>query len=89
MSDGAYRIELTPRAERELLGLPAQVQRRLIPRIDALAREPRPVGVMKLSDDEGLYRIRSGDYRIVYEIRDRVLLILVVSMGHRRDIYRR
>jgi mRNA interferase RelE/StbE len=44
---------------------------------------------MKLSDEEGLYRIRSGDYRIIHQIRDRVLLILVVSVGHRSNIYRR
>lgn len=89
MNGHAYRIELTPRAERDLLGLPSHISRRLIPRIDALARQPRPAGVKKLANDEGLYRIRSGDYRIIYQIQDRALLILIVSIGHRRDVYRR
>ena len=89
MNERTYRIELTPRAERDLLGLPSTIQRRLIPRIDALAHEPRPPGVRKLSGAEELYRVRSGDYRIIYEIRDRLLLILIVHVRHRREAYRR
>ena len=89
MNEQTYRIELTSRAERDLLRLPSNISRRLIPRIDGLARQPRPPGVKKLSDEESLYRIRSGDYRIIYQVRDEVLLVLIVSVGHRREIYRR
>ena len=57
-------------------------------RIDALRSEPRPDGSQKLKGMDGLYRIRSGDYRIVYVIRDDRLLVLVVRIGDRKDVYR-
>lgn len=82
-----YRVELTRRAERDLLALPAPNLRRIIARIDALAKDPRPPGCAKLADDD-IYRIRVGDYRILYQVRNRVLTILVVAVGHRRDVYR-
>jgi mRNA interferase RelE/StbE len=62
--------------------LPAQEQERLQPKIDALATEPRPIGVIKLAGEEDLYRIRVGDYRIIYSIQDAQLLVLVVKIGH-------
>jgi mRNA interferase RelE/StbE len=74
---------------RAFLRLPADVQRRLAPKIDALAQEPRPRGIKKLADEENLYRLRVGDYRVVYEVRDRELLILIVGVAHRREVYRR
>lgn len=61
---------------------------RLEKAIDALAVTPRPSGCTKLAGAAGRYRIRVGDYRIIYEVRDRVLLVLVLDAGHRRDIYR-
>ena len=61
---------------------------RLKPKIDALAQNPRPSGVVKLSGEDDLYRIRVGNYRITYSIQDNHLLVLVVKIGHRRDIYR-
>ncbi|HEX6573503.1 MAG TPA: type II toxin-antitoxin system RelE/ParE family toxin, partial [Gemmatimonadaceae bacterium] len=57
--------------------------------IDLLAVDPRPHGAVKLSGDEDLYRIRTGDYRIIYSVVDRVLTILVIAIGHRREVYRR
>ena len=57
--------------------------------IELLSEEPRPGGAKKLAGGDGEWRVRTGDYRIVYEIRDSVLLILVVAVGHRREIYRR
>ena len=84
-----YRVEFTPRAQRNLLAIPSNVQRRLIPKIDALARDPRPAGSKKLAGEENIYRLRVGDYPVLYQIQDRVLLILVVAIGHRREIYRR
>lgn len=84
-----YRVELRPRADKQLRALPRPVQLRIVAALDQLADEPRPQGVRKLSGAENLYRIRIGDYRVVYEIQDRLLLVLVVRIGHRRDIYER
>jgi mRNA interferase RelE/StbE len=86
-----YQIRLTPTATRELAGLQVAAQRRLGRVIDELANEPRPNGSRLLAGrrDERIWRIRVGDYRILYEIRDAVLLVLVIRIGHRREIYRR
>jgi mRNA interferase RelE/StbE len=83
-----YHLEFSSRAARAFRNLPADIQRRLDPAILALAENPRPPGCVKLSGEESLWRIRVGDYRIVYQIRDDVLLVLVVKVGHRREIYR-
>lgn len=64
------------------------VQERIIERLEELELDPRPLGVKKLSGIDNLYRLRVGEYRIVYEIQDAVLLVLVVAVGHRREIYR-
>lgn len=82
-------MEFAPSAARTLRGLAPDVRRRLAPRIEALAEQPRPPGVEKLAGADDLYRVRVGDYRIVYAIKDEVLLVLVVRVGHRRDVYRR
>ena len=78
----------TPQAQRQLNKLAANVRATLEDAIDRLASNPRPHGVQKLAGGENEYRIRQGDYRIVYEIRDKVLVVAVVRVGHRRDIYR-
>ena len=83
-----YRIHFAGRAERAFRKLSPEVQRRLDPAILALADNPRPPGCLKLSGPDSLWRIRVGDYRIVYQIQDEILLILVVNVGHRREIYR-
>lgn len=57
--------------------------------VELLSQEPRPSGAKKLVAGEGEWRLRTGDYRIVYEIQDQVLLVLVIVVGHRRDIYQR
>lgn len=82
----AYRIEVTPSARSELASLPRQVQRQIAARVDSLAENPRPRGALKLADD--CYRIRSGDYRILYSIADEVLIVVVVRVRHRKDVYR-
>ena len=82
-----YRIQFTPSAEREFLKLPKLLQGRLDLKIGALARNPCPTGVVKLARQEA-YRIRVGDYRVVYEIHDRVLVVLVLTVGPRGDVYR-
>jgi mRNA interferase RelE/StbE len=84
----AYRIEFTTSAYRSFGKLDPQVRKRLEPHISALADDPRPSGPKKLVGVEALYRIRVGAYRIAYQIQDDVLLVLVVKLGHRRDIYR-
>jgi mRNA interferase RelE/StbE len=84
----AYAVEFSPGAAREFNKLAREIQRRLRPRIDALADYPRPSGAKKLKASEDLWRIRAGDYRIIYEIRDRILVVLVVRVAHRREVYR-
>ena len=83
-----YTIEFSPRAARDFKSLGPETQRRFKPRIDALADNPRPHGVEKLHGEEGLFRVRAGDYRIVYSIMDDRLVVLLVKIGHRREVYR-
>ena len=84
----AYRVELKPSAAKALARLPRRDQRRVARKIDALAENPRPNAARKLSGADALYRVRAGDYRILYQVQDDVLLVLVVRIGHRRDVYR-
>lgn len=84
----AYRIELKPSAAKALSNLPRSLQRRIAAKIDSLAMTPRPPGVKQLSGPERLYRVRSGEYRILYQIQDDVLVVLVIRIGHRREVYR-
>jgi mRNA interferase RelE/StbE len=84
-----YRIQLAPAAVRQLRKLDPTARRRIQAAIELLADQPRPSGAKKLVGGDGEWRVRTGDYRIVYEIRDEVLLVLVVAVGHRRDIYQR
>lgn len=84
-----YRIEVAPAAHRQLRTLDRAAQRRVQAAIELLADEPRPRGAKKLVGGDGEWRVRTGDYRIVYEIHDGVLLILVVVLGHRQDVDRR
>ena len=83
-----YRIEFTSSGMRDFSKLTDDVQQRLMPKIDALAHEPRPMGVQKLQGRVNRYRIRVGDYGVVYEIQDRILVVLIVRIGHRRGVYR-
>jgi len=83
-----YRVEFTRQAAKSFKDLPFQEQQRLKPKIDALSAEPRPNGVVKLADEENLYRIRVGNYRVIYNIQDKQLIILTLKIGHRKDIYK-
>ena len=83
----AYTVELSPAAERQLRALVKPLRDRIIARLLDLQQEPRPPGVKKLSDDT--YRIRVGEYRILYDISEHALVVLVLAVGHRRDVYRR
>jgi mRNA interferase RelE/StbE len=84
----AYRIEFKPSAVRQFSRLPESIQTRLARRVESLAQNPRPRGVKKLSGGDNLYRIRVGEYRVIYQIQDDVLLVLVVKIGARREVYR-
>lgn len=83
-----YRIEVAPAAVRQLRKLDPHARRRVQAAVELLATEPRPPGAKKLVGGEGEWRVRTGDYRIVYEIHDEVLRVLVLAVGHRREIYR-
>ncbi len=84
-----YRIQFQRDAEREIALLPARDRLRVAARINTFADDPRPRGAKKLAGIDDLYRIRVGDYRVVYQVQDRVLLVVVVHIGHRRQVYRR
>jgi mRNA interferase RelE/StbE len=84
-----YRIEFTRPAMKELADLPRKVRERIAPRIDALTVNPRPRGVEKLKGEDDLYRIRVGDYRVIYSIQDDRLIVTVVRVADRRDAYRK
>ena len=84
----AYRIELAPKARRDLKKLPNDVRTELQPHIEGLASNPRSKGVIKLAGEENLYRLRVGWYRIIFEIHDKVLVVLVVKIAPRKDAYR-
>lgn len=83
----SYSVQLAPAAVRQLRKLPLDARRRIQAAIEILAETPRPPGAKKLSGSSGDWRARTGDYRIIYEIRDARLIVLVVAMGHRRDVY--
>jgi mRNA interferase RelE/StbE len=81
-----YTIVLTKKAQKQLDKLPDNIAEPIIQMITSLEFNPRPTGCKKLKGREG-YRIRKGDYRIIYDIYDSELLIDVITLGHRRDIY--
>jgi len=84
----AYTVRILPSAQRQLAKLDPPIRKRIAAAIDGLAADPRPPGAKKLQGSESLWRIRVGDYRILYEIHDRQALVLVIEIGHRREIYR-
>jgi len=83
-----YRVKIKDQALKALKKISEPEQSRIRRRIDALADDPRGPGVKKLQGADDLYRVRAGDYRVIYQIQDDVLLVLVVRVGHRKDIYR-
>lgn len=83
-----YSIELNKTVLKSLEDIPKSDLKKIGKKIDGLASNPRPPKVEKLGGHENLYRVRSGDYRIVYQIFDKRLLILVINIGHRREVYR-
>lgn len=84
-----YLIVLAPGAARQLGKFDPHVRRRIQGAIELLASEPRPPRATRLVGGAGEWRVRTGDYRIVYEIEEDRLLVLVLSVGHRREVYKR
>ena len=84
----SYRIEVSATAERQIRKLPRAEQIRVIRVIQALSTDPRPAGCRKLSGYEDVFRVRAGRYRVLYSIEDRRLVIIVLKVGDRKDVYR-
>ena len=87
---GRYRIDFAPAARRQLAKLAPDVQRRVGLAVDRLEVDPRPAGLIRLTDRSRVptWRIRVGDHRVIYEIHDDRLLVLVIRIGHRGQVYR-
>ena len=83
-----YTVLLSPRAERDCRGLPDQILRRIRATLVALETDPRPTGAAKLTAARDRWRVRIGDYRILYEVDDALQQLLVLRIAHRRDDYR-
>jgi mRNA interferase RelE/StbE len=84
-----YGVVFKPAALRDLRKLPEDVKRRVAVRIDALANDPRPHGAEALQGEPDLYRIRVGEHRIIYKLEKKALVVLVIRVGHRREVYRK
>lgn len=82
-----YTVRLKPSAERALSKLARDVQARILDKLDKLAENPFPSGVEKMHDEPG-YRVRVGDYRIVYDVLHHEVTVFVIRIGHRREVYR-
>jgi len=85
---GGYQVTFTRAARDDLARLPAREQRRIAERISRLATMPRPVGAEKLTGLPRTYRVRAGDYRVVYQVDDGARAVMIERIGHRRDVYR-
>ena len=83
-----YAVELSRAAAKALRAMDRRAQVRVVVRLQELAENPRPRDAKKLQGETGIYRMREGDYRILYEILDKRLLVYVLKIGHRREVYR-
>jgi mRNA interferase RelE/StbE len=84
-----YQVTFSSSARRQFKKLPLSIQPAITLALEELAQDPRLPGFLKMKGADNAYRIRVGDYRIVYETYDHELLILVIRIGHRRDVYKR
>ena len=82
-----YQVVLVGRVAKAIDALDPEARQRIRSKLAALAGNPRPPGVVRLTGSEDEYRVRVGDYRIVYAIRDQELLVLILRVGHRREVY--
>ncbi|TLD71067.1 type II toxin-antitoxin system RelE/ParE family toxin [Phragmitibacter flavus] len=84
----SYRVEVTRSASKDIRGIDKQWIPKIVAAIESLGSNPRPSGCKNLVGSEHTYRVRVGDYRIIYDIQDDVLVVLVVKIRHRKDVYR-
>ena len=84
-----YSVSVSPTAARQLRKLDPDIRRRIQAAIELLAENPRPPAATRLVGGAGEWRVRTGDYRVIYEIHDGELLVLVLRMAHRREVYER
>jgi len=82
-----YRIELAPNAQRQLKKLPKQLQLTIIQKLEDLKTISLPVRIKKLSSIDNLYRLRIGNYRVIYQVEHKILLILALKIGDRKEVY--
>lgn len=83
-----YQLFFSPEAAKSLRGLLEKIKRRIDEKLVALIEEPRPFGTIKLQGSDSSYRIRIGDYRVVYSIEDKKLFVLILKIAHRKEVYR-
>ena len=88
MADTTYTIEYTKSVEKDLRKLPSTQLKGIIAKICALATNPHPEGSVKLRGSSDLFRIRHADYRVIYQVQSKKLILLVIKIGHRREVYR-
>jgi mRNA interferase RelE/StbE len=82
-----YRVEIPKRVQKDIDSLPTHTREAVLERLRALVTDPPPPGCKKLKDSDA-WRLRVGDYGVVYEIHDRQLLVVIIRVAHRRDVYR-
>ncbi|OGF98269.1 MAG: hypothetical protein A2Z86_09670 [Candidatus Glassbacteria bacterium GWA2_58_10] len=85
----SHKVELTPKAEKYLKSMPKKFARQIIGKLELLGENPRPRGCKKIKADKERFRIHSGNYRIIYEVHDDILLVLVIRIDHRQGVYKR
>lgn len=83
-----YAIELKPQAQKFIEKQSRKIQRQLVAKIEALQKDPRPAQSKLLHSEKQIYRVRSGDYRIIYQIKEAKLLVLIAKVGNRKDVYK-
>jgi mRNA interferase RelE/StbE len=84
-----YKIEFTKAAKKQLTALPKADIKKIAKKIDRLAAIPFPSDCKKLEEEDDIYRVRQGDYRILYSVFEKKLIVLILKVGHRREIYRK
>ena len=84
---GKYKLQIKKSAEKELRKIPKKELIKIINKIQNLSEDPHPVGSIKISNQEK-YRLRIGNYRVLYKVEDNILTIFIIKVGHRKDIYR-
>ncbi|MHB1926713.1 MAG: type II toxin-antitoxin system RelE family toxin [Leptospirillum sp.] len=84
----SYKVVWKRSAEKELRKLPKEIIRKLLDQVSMLSRDPFPAGVKKIVNTESVFRLRAGDYRLIFRVEQSKLIIEVILVGHRRDVYR-